>query len=40
MIRRLISAVFLLFVVSAVTFAIFFLVPRIGGATAEDLASR
>jgi peptide/nickel transport system permease protein len=40
MIRRLISAVFLLFVVSAVTFAIFFLVPRIGGATADDLASR
>jgi peptide/nickel transport system permease protein len=40
MIRRLISAVFLLFIVSAVTFAIFFLVPRIGGASADDLASR
>lgn len=40
LIRRLIGAVFLLFVVSAVVFAIFFLVPRIGGATADDLASR
>src|SRR6478752_6635816 len=40
MIRRLISAIVLLFVVSAITFAIFFLVPRIGGATADDLASR
>ncbi len=40
MIRRLISAVVLLFIVSAATFAIFFLVPRIGGATADDLASR
>src|SRR5262245_39988546 len=39
-IRRLISAVVLLFIVSAVTFAIFFLVPRIGGASADDLASR
>jgi peptide/nickel transport system permease protein len=39
-IRRLIAAVVLLFVVSAVVFAIFFLVPRIGGATADDLASR
>ncbi len=40
LIRRLISAVILLFVVSAATFAIFFLVPRLGGATADDLASR
>lgn len=40
LIRRLLSAVFLLFVVSAVTFSIFFLVPRLGGATADDLASR
>ncbi|HEU5470872.1 MAG TPA: ABC transporter permease [Actinophytocola sp.] len=39
-IRRLIAAVILLFVVSAVTFAIFFLVPRIAGFTADDLASR
>ena len=38
--RRLIGAVLLLFVVSAVTFAIFFLVPRLAGATADDLASR
>src|SRR6476660_7105667 len=30
----------MLFVVSAVVFCIFFLVPRIGGATADDLASR
>ena len=40
MIRRMLGAIVLLFVVSAVTFAIFFLVPRIGGATADDLASR
>jgi peptide/nickel transport system permease protein len=40
MIRRVLGAIVLLFVVSAVTFAIFFLVPRIGGATADDLASR
>jgi peptide/nickel transport system permease protein len=39
-IRRLIGAVLMLFVVSVITFAIFFLVPRIGGATAEDMASR
>jgi peptide/nickel transport system permease protein len=39
-IRRLIAAVILLFVVSAVTFAIFFLVPRLAGFTADDLASR
>lgn len=40
LIRRLIGAVVLLFIVSAVTFAIFFLVPRLGGASADDLASR
>ncbi|MEV4311204.1 ABC transporter permease [Actinocrispum sp. NPDC049592] len=39
-IRRLIGAVILLFVVSLVTFAIFFLVPRIAGASVDDLASR
>jgi peptide/nickel transport system permease protein len=39
-IRRLIAAVLLLFVVSVVTFAIFYLVPRLAGATPEDLASR
>jgi len=39
-IRRLLAAVVLLFVVSIVTFAIFFLVPRLAGASAQDLASR
>jgi peptide/nickel transport system permease protein len=39
-IRRLIAAIALLFVVSFVTFAIFFLLPRLVGATPEDLASR
>jgi peptide/nickel transport system permease protein len=39
-IRRLFAAVLMLFVVSVITFAIFFLVPRIAGATPEDLASR
>ena len=39
-VRRLVAAVFLLLVVSAVTFAIFFLVPRLAGATPESLASR
>jgi len=39
-IRRLIGAVVMLFVVSVLTFAIFFLVPRLGGATSDDLASR
>jgi peptide/nickel transport system permease protein len=38
--RRLIGAVILLFVVSAVVFSIFFLVPRLGGASADDLAGR
>jgi len=40
LVRRILSSIFLIFVVSAVTFAIFFLVPRLGGATADDLASR
>jgi len=39
-IRRLIAAVILLFVVSAVAFSIFFLVPRLAGETPDDLASR
>jgi peptide/nickel transport system permease protein len=39
-IRRLIGAVILLFVVSAVVFSIFFLIPRLGGATPDDLAGR
>lgn len=39
-IRRLFAAVLLLFIVSVATFAIFFLVPRLAGATPEDLASR
>jgi peptide/nickel transport system permease protein len=40
LIRRLLGAVVLLVIVSMVTFAIFFLVPRLAGATADDLASR
>ena len=40
LIRRFISAIVLLFIVTAVVFAIFFLLPRLGGATADDLASR
>ena len=39
-VRRLIGAVILLLIVSAVVFSIFFLVPRLGGASADDLASR
>lgn len=39
-IRRLIAAVVLLFVVTAVTFSIFFLVPKIAGGGPESLASR
>ena len=39
-IRRLLSAVVLLFIVSVVTFAIFFLIPRVAGATPETLATR
>jgi peptide/nickel transport system permease protein len=39
-VRRLIAAVILLLIVTAAVFAIFFLVPRLAGATPEDLASR
>jgi peptide/nickel transport system permease protein len=39
-VRRLIAAIFLLLIVTAACFVIFFLVPRLGGATPEDLASR
>ena len=39
-VRRLAAAVVLLFAVSVVTFAIFFLVPRFAGATPETLATR
>ena len=39
-IRRLLAAVVLLFIVSAVTFAIFYLVPRLAGSTPETLATR
>jgi peptide/nickel transport system permease protein len=38
--RRLVAAVVLLFLVSLATFAIFFLVPRLAGSSADDLASR
>ena len=38
--RRLVAAVILLLIVTAATFAVFFLVPRLAGATPEDLASR
>ncbi|WP_405059010.1 ABC transporter permease [Kribbella sp. NBC_01505] len=40
LVRRVIGAVILLFIVTAVTFSIFFLVPRLGGASADDMASR
>lgn len=39
-IRRVFGAVLLLLVVSAVTFAIFFLVPKWGGQTADQLATQ
>ncbi|MFC5721247.1 ABC transporter permease [Streptomyces gamaensis] len=39
-IRRLFAAVLLMLVVSAVTFAIFFLVPRIAGQTVDQLAAQ
>ncbi|MDH6704944.1 peptide/nickel transport system permease protein [Kitasatospora sp. MAA19] len=39
-IRRIFAAVVLLLVVSAVTFAIFFLLPRIAGETADQLATQ
>jgi peptide/nickel transport system permease protein len=38
--RRLVGAVVLMLVISAATFAIFFMVPRIAGVTADDLAAR
>jgi len=40
LIRRIIGAVALLVVISMVTFAIFFLLPRLAGTTPDDLASR
>jgi len=39
-IRRLLTAVLLLVVISAVTFAIFFLLPRAAGMTTDQLAAR
>jgi peptide/nickel transport system permease protein len=39
-VRRLVGAVALLIVLSFIVFAIFYLVPRIGGATPETLATR
>jgi peptide/nickel transport system permease protein len=39
-IRRVIAAVLLLLVVSMVTFAVFFLVPRLGGQTVTQLANQ
>jgi peptide/nickel transport system permease protein len=39
-VRRFVAAVMLLLIVTAATFAIFFLVPRLAGATPQDLASR
>ncbi|MGQ0842284.1 ABC transporter permease [Actinokineospora sp.] len=39
-IRRLLAAVVLLFIVSAVTFSIFFVMPKLVGATPETLATR
>ncbi len=39
-VRRVAAALGLLVVVSIVTFSIFFLVPRLAGASADDLASR
>ncbi|RZL69224.1 MAG: ABC transporter permease [Rhodococcus sp. (in: high G+C Gram-positive bacteria)] len=40
LIRRLIAAAGLVVVISMITFAIFFVAPRIGGATSESMASR
>jgi peptide/nickel transport system permease protein len=39
-VRRLVWAVLLLIVLSMVTFSIFYLIPRLGGATPETLATR
>lgn len=40
LIRRLIAALVLLFIVSVITFSIFYLVPRLAGASPESLATR
>ena len=39
-VRRILVAILLMFIISAVTFSIFFLVPRLAGASSDDLASR
>jgi peptide/nickel transport system permease protein len=39
-VRRLIATVFLLIIVSMITFAIFFLLPRLAGQTSYDLAAQ
>ena len=39
-IRRLVSTVFLLVVVSMITFGIFFLIPRLAGQNSYELAAR
>jgi peptide/nickel transport system permease protein len=39
-IRRLLAAVVLLFIISAVTFSIFYLIPRLVGSSPETLATR
>ena len=39
-VRRLAAAAVLMLIVTAATFAVFFLVPRLAGATPEDLAAR
>ena len=40
LVRRVLAAIGLLFVVSVITFSIFYLVPRLAGATPESLATR
>ena len=39
-VRRLLWAVLMLIVLSMVTFSLFYLIPRLGGATPETLATR
>ena len=39
-VRRLVAAIALLFVVSVITFSIFYLVPRLAGASPESLATQ
>ena len=39
-IRRLLTAIFLLIVVSMITFGIFFLIPRLAGQNAYELATQ